>query len=471
MEHLLANRRKGEFLPAGEIVSFTERLMADTPIMRGEAAGALAPPMAHAMSILLAAEERGRVPEAGHAEMDRLRCVAEEREEREGRHPAVLQSRAAESVTGGGENLIFVISQPRAGSTMLQRVLSAHPEIHTVSEPWIALHPLFALRTAGIAADYNSDLARTATRDFLGRLPEGEEAYWEGVRRMLTHLYGRALGEAGKRIFLDKTPRYYFVIPELRRVFPRARFLFLLRNPLAVLSSILETWVRTDSALDLRNFRHDLMAAPALLLAGIRSFGPTATVARYEELTAEPEKAVRRLCSEIGIGFYPEMIEYGAAAGGEQWQFGDQGVVYRENRPMPGYAERWRSVLKQSPAWEGWARCYLEALGPDLVRDLGYDYSGLSAEFAPLPTSRDWETITQSDAEAQAFVRGQIGSARQQEQALVECQARLHQLESERDRLAGENQASLQRIRTFEEETLRECVLRHFRGRRRSVPH
>ncbi|MGB9458769.1 MAG: sulfotransferase [Bryobacteraceae bacterium] len=284
MEHLLVNRRKGEFLPAGEILSFAETLMADALLMRGETAQALEPAPAHAMSILLAAEERGRVLEAAHAETDRLRCEAEEREGREGRHPAVLQSRAAESVAGDGENLIFVISQPRAGSTMLQKVLSAHPEIHTVSEPWIALHPLFALRMAGIAADYNSDLARTAIREFLGRLPEGEEAYWEGVRRMLTHLYGRALREAGKRIFLDKTPRYYFVIPELRRVFPRARFLFLLRNPLAVLASILDTWVRTDSALDLRNYRHDLMAAPALLLAGIRSFGPKAMVPRYEEL-------------------------------------------------------------------------------------------------------------------------------------------------------------------------------------------
>ncbi len=451
MEHLLVNRRKGEFPLAGEIVSFAETLMSGAPLTRGEAARASAPATAHAMSILLAAAEGGGPPDAAHAEIDRPLPSAEGRE---GPHPAVLKPRAAESVAGDGENLIFVISQPRAGSTMLQKVLSAHPEIHTVSEPWIALHPLFALRMAGIAADYNSDLARTAIREFLGRLPEGEEAYWEGVRRMLTHLYGRALREAGKRIFLDKTPRYYFVIPELRHVFPRARFLFLLRNPLAVLASILDTWVRTDSALDLRNFRHDLMAAPALLLEGIRSFGPAAIVARYEELTAEPEKAVRRLCGEIGIGSYPEMIEYGAAAGGEQWQFGDQGTVYRENRPVAGYAERWRSVLKQSPAWEGWARCYLEALGPDLVRDLGYDYAGLSADFSPLPASRDWEAVTRSDAEAQGLVQGQLERAvaiiRQQEQALFECQARLHQLESE---------------------TLRDHLLRRFRIRRRSVPH
>jgi len=59
-------------------------------------------------------------------------------------------------------------------------------------------------------------------------------------------LYNRALEVAGKRFFLDKTPRYYFIIPELKNVFPEAKFIILLRNPLAVLSSILNTWFQNN---------------------------------------------------------------------------------------------------------------------------------------------------------------------------------------------------------------------------------
>ncbi len=364
---------------------------------------------------------------------------------REGPDTAVRKSRSAQSEGGEGENLIFLISQPRAGSTMLQKVLGSHPEIHTVSEPWVALPPLFALREKGIAADYDAALARAAISGFLGALPEGENAYWEAVRRMLNHLYGRALAEAGKRIFLDKTPRYYFVISELRRVFPRARFLFLLRNPLAVLASIVETWVKTDDPMQLRNLRHDLMAAPSLLLEGISSCGPSAIVARYEELTSQPEKAIRRLCRQLGIEFHPGMIEYGAGFGGERWPFGDQGTVYRESRPVPGYAERWRSVLKQSPVREGWARSYIEALGPDVVRELGYDYTALRADFSALPAGGDWEAITRSDSEAQALLRGQweraVDTVNRQEQraALLEAAAaeRLAGLQEKDDALIG----------------------------------
>ena len=89
MEHLLVNRRKGEFPLAGEIVSFAETLMSGAPLTRGEAARASAPATAHAMSILLAAAEGGGPPDAAHAEIDRPLPSAEGRE---GPHPAVLKS-------------------------------------------------------------------------------------------------------------------------------------------------------------------------------------------------------------------------------------------------------------------------------------------------------------------------------------------------------------------------------------------
>ena len=50
---------------------------------------------------------------------------------------------------------------------MLQKVLGSHSAIHTLSEPWLALHPLFGLRESGIAADYSARLARIGVQDFL----------------------------------------------------------------------------------------------------------------------------------------------------------------------------------------------------------------------------------------------------------------------------------------------------------------
>jgi len=280
-----------------------------------------------------------------------------------------------------GANLIFLISQPRAGSTLLQKILGAHPEIHTVSEPWVALHPLFALRQKGVSAFYSHALAREATRDFVS-----EQVYFDGVRLLLNHLYNSVLAPSGKPIFLDKTPRYYFIIAELRRVFPDARFLFLLRNPLAVLSSILEAWVdrpppgrRCALRLDLL---HDLLTAPHSLADAIANPGPNDAIIHYEELVRNPEVEVTRLCERLRLPFVPEMVEYGANDEMARWRFGDQVTVYAEKRPTPSRVERWRNNLAATPAWTGMAHAYLAALGPGLIKRLGYDYSELAGGLA-----------------------------------------------------------------------------------------
>jgi hypothetical protein len=283
-----------------------------------------------------------------------------------------------------GANLLFVISQPRSGSTLLQKILGSHSFVHTVSEPWIALHPIFGGRASGIATEYGSRLALDGRDDFLRRLRGGEEVWWEAVRLMLGHLYGRALEESGRRIFLDKTPRYYFIISELRRVFPRAHLVLLVRNPLAVLASVIETWAPDNSPELLRKFRQDLCTAPRLIAQAMINF-PECPVVRYEELAASPAATVASLCERLDLPFEAGMIDYGAsAAGRERFRYGDEGTVYRESRPVADRIARWQATL-DSPVRRAWARGYLESLGPEIVTALGYPYDELLGTFPPQP--------------------------------------------------------------------------------------
>lgn len=71
------------------------------------------------------------------------------------------------------ESLIFIACQPRSGSTMLQRILGSHSKIHTISEPWLMLHPLYALRHEGLQTDYDAVVARTALASVFNELPNG----------------------------------------------------------------------------------------------------------------------------------------------------------------------------------------------------------------------------------------------------------------------------------------------------------
>lgn len=276
---------------------------------------------------------------------------------------------------GRGSNLVFLVSQPRAGSTLLARVLGGHPEIHAAGETWLMLPPLFALRAHASEAPYDADLAGRALRAFLATLPEGEAAYRSGVGRMAEELYAAAAATAGKPRVLDKTPRYYHVIPELRAAFPDARFVILLRHPLAVLHSILETWVRPDWLL-LTRFAADLVEAPRLLLNGLAALGPAATVVRYESFVASPETETRRLCESLGLAFHVPMLRY-AQADLPRWEMGDRNV-YGHEAPVATRAEAWKDGLADPQSWR-FARDYATLLGSARLAELGYPAADIEA--------------------------------------------------------------------------------------------
>src|SRR2546423_13498663 len=75
--------------------------------------------------------------------------------------------------------LVFLISQPRAGSTHLQHLIASHPEVHAPLAPdgpprgetWLLLHPVYALRARGWEAEYAAQQARNGLGGFLATLP------------------------------------------------------------------------------------------------------------------------------------------------------------------------------------------------------------------------------------------------------------------------------------------------------------
>ena len=284
-----------------------------------------------------------------------------------------------------GEKLIFIVSQPRAGSTLLQRLLGSHPNIHTTSEPWLMLHPLYALRSEGHEAEYDAQLAWQATEDFLQLLPEGEDQYIKGVRRMYSYLYDRALADSGKSYFVDKTPRYYFVVAELRRVFPKARYVVLLRNPLAVLHSVETAWIR-GSWRKLHKSKHDLISAPRLLLEGAKLLGERALVVHYERLVANPAGEMQRICEWLGVDFVPGMLEYGSHDS-PGWGFGDQVNIYQTARPHRQSVDQWMRALDSPQVWR-LANDYAVFLGEQTVNQMGYSYEKMQQILARHRPSR-----------------------------------------------------------------------------------
>jgi hypothetical protein len=287
-----------------------------------------------------------------------------------------------------GEHLLFLISQPRSGSTLLQHILASHPDIHTLPEPWMMLHLVYALHEHGITAEYNAHYAYLALQGFLSKTG-GEEIYMRALRDMALQLYRAALEGTGKRIFLDKTPRYYLIIPDLYHLFPAARFVLLVRNPLAVFASILNVSLGGDLRGMLgEDRRHDVITAPDRILHAMDLLNQKALVVRYEDLVLDPESTVRELCRRLELAYHSDMLEYGDKVRFET-SFVDPKSIYRHTKPTGEYVSAWPQYLN-TPTKADAARAYLGLLGKETVERLGYSFDELEEILNGLPRRLFW---------------------------------------------------------------------------------
>jgi len=294
-----------------------------------------------------------------------------------------------------GENLIFIISQPRSGSTLLQRVLAGHPDVLTSAETWLMLHPVYTHKVADIQSIYNSEWASVGVSEFIENYTDGNEEYDNALRIWAKTIYESALRKGKKEIFLDKTPRYFFIIPELYRLFPKAKFVFLLRNPMAVLSSEIHTYVKGNWPF-ISQIAPDLIDAPKLILEGMDLLGDDAIVIHYEEFVNNPEEYISGLCSQLDIEFNVSMLDYSKTEA-PKGKLNDPVGIHQHTRPSNKGVDKWKN-MKNDPQERHFAISYLRSLGKETVERYGYSFDEIegifSADESSLKTSKSifpWE--------------------------------------------------------------------------------
>lgn len=137
---------------------------------------------------------------------------------------------------------VFLVSAPRAGSTLLFETLAHFPDVWTIGRE---------------SHDLEADMPELhpATRQYASNRLTAAEAT-PAVSQAVRCWFGQRLqNRAGQEYgalpaeqrpaavrFLEKTPKNALRIPFLKAVFPAARFLFLYREPRQNISSLLEGW-------------------------------------------------------------------------------------------------------------------------------------------------------------------------------------------------------------------------------------
>ena len=279
---------------------------------------------------------------------------------------------------------IFLLSLPRSGSTLLQRILDSHSEISTVSEPWLLLPPLYALRTSGVRSEYSHLHLSRAIKDFCSSLPDGEASYRQAVKEMALSLYSQA-ADPGSRYFLDKTPRYHLIADELLESFGEARFILLWRNPLAVVASMLETW-HSGKWLPYQ-LEIDLYRGIEILTEVAARHGGRIHMVRFEDLVTHTDDLIEDICRYLDLSPQPNMAD-GLKSKQLSGQMGDPATdeSYAEVSSEP--LAKWKQILA-SPIRKSWGRRYLRWIGRERLNLMGYDLDEILMELQAAPVRVD----------------------------------------------------------------------------------
>jgi Sulfotransferase family len=264
---------------------------------------------------------------------------------------------------------------------LCQRILGTHPEIATVNEPHILLSLLYSLKDDSVVSTYSHVSAARAMQDFCESLPNGEDDLFAEMREYVLRVYQRS-AQKEYRYFLDKTPKYNLIADDLVRLFPDAKFIFLWRNPLAVVASFIETW--GSGRWNVFYFKIDLFQGLDNLVHAYLDHQESVLSICYEDVVRYPERTWGNVFDYLELPFDPVILSRFSAT-----RF--IGRVRDPNSDQPEYQsitatplDKWRTILN-NPLRLAWCRRYLRWIGRERLAVMGYDLDGLLADLDAVP--------------------------------------------------------------------------------------
>lgn len=280
--------------------------------------------------------------------------------------------------------MLFLIGAPRSGTTMLARMLGAHPAILGGPEP----HLLTPLAHLGIwdkvdKAPYDHVLAAESQRLFVSKLPGGEQDYWAACRAYCDVLYGQRLAGSGKSVCLDKTPAYGLILPFIANVFPDASYVVLTRHPAAIFASFANSFFNGDYEAA-QAYNPILNRYVPALAAFLRQEKVPSIHVRYEALVADPEAWFKGICDHIGVPYDSGAINYGENSPQPSEGLGDPLGVQKHARPSTDSVHAWATEFNADSEKRKFVEGIVAQLDPADLETLGYPVETL---WDPLATA------------------------------------------------------------------------------------
>lgn len=191
--------------------------------------------------------------------------------------------------SGGSEHddPIFIVGMPRSGTTLVDRIISSHPSVHSAGE--LENFPMMVKRLSATRTNSVADaetLSAVAGMDWaaLGR------SYVESTRP----------GTSGSPRFVDKLPHNFLYVGHIAKALPKAKIICLRRDPMdTCLSNFRQLFALSsamyDYSFDLLDTGRYYLMFDELMAYWKSRLGDRVLEVRYEDIVDQQERESRRI--------------------------------------------------------------------------------------------------------------------------------------------------------------------------------
>ncbi len=194
---------------------------------------------------------------------------------------------------------IFIIGQPRTGTTLLDRMLDAHPVVHSAGE---LRHFGFAVRRATGCHElrqFSAELLRRAADADVTAIGEAYIASTAGLRGDAAHI-------------VDKLPSNFYYLPLILASLPNASVIHVTREPMDTCFAVFK---QSFAGAYLHSYDQQEMARHFVryhrLMDTMRTRFPGRFIdVAYEALVSDSEGTLRTVLEHVGLSWHPECLEF-----------------------------------------------------------------------------------------------------------------------------------------------------------------
>ncbi len=280
---------------------------------------------------------------------------------------------------------VFVLGMNGSGTTMLLDSLGRHPRLYAFPEETLLIpHLALTLGRFGDLAD-DGNFYRL-WRHVLGlgvfvaanggqaiSPPARWRSYPRDLAAVLDAVYSGFAAAEGKRRWCEKTPQHVQHMDTLSGLFPGAKFIHIIRDGRDSAASFNRRWGRTP---ELTMYRWKKVVRTGRRQGMALGAGCYLEV-RYEDLTADPEPGLRRICRFIGEDFDEAML-----ASAEPY-LSSPAAAHEQGRIRIN-SGNWRMRFSRPTI----AR--LERIGGSTLTEFGYENAAPSSDRDPPAVMRRW---------------------------------------------------------------------------------